>query len=432
MRKGNHNSISGEGRRGPKAAAALRLAPPAPSGAAHDPLSKFGAQKIAIFPPLSTGNPAGVYVKNLRASGRRSTEARLDRFASFFGHTLNSYPWAELSAGDLLMARGLLLDLGASKSTINMTLSALRGVARTQRRMHPDRMTAETVAAVCEVEGVKGSTAPAGRALREEEIASLERICARDRSPAGARDSALLSLLYYAGLRRDEACRLEPDDWQPRERRLRILGKGDKEEFVPVEAKAARLALGRWLKRRGRGAGPLFCSVWRGGHVRRDDGSVRALSGDAVYKIVERRARAAGLRPCTPHDLRRSAITHLLERGTDALAVQAFARHEQLSTTMRYDRRREEAKREAARKLAELRRVPPTPLKPRPRRAPRKGKRGRGGRPRLGRLESRPRPQLVEIARAHRVDIADGATRAELAAAIRAACGDSTKMEEIP
>lgn len=158
-----------------------------------------------------------------------------------------------------------------------------------------------------------------------------------------------------------------------------------------VESKEKRLALGRWLKRRGRGAGPLFCSVWRGGHLRRDDGSVRPLLGDAVYQIVRRRARAAGLWPCTPYHLRRSAITYLLERSTDALAVQAFARHEQLSTTTRYDRRREEAKREAARKLAELKRVPPALVSLRPRRAPRRGKKRRGGLPRLAPLEARPR-----------------------------------------
>lgn len=423
MRKGNHNSISGKGAGGRKSAAALKLAPaPAPE-IAHSPLSKFGAQKIAIFPPLSQGNPAGVYVKNLRASGRRSTEARLDRFASFFGHTLDSYPWAELSAGDVLTARGLLLDLGASKSTINMTLSALRGVARTQRLMHPHRMSAETCAAICEVKGVKGSTPPAGRALREEEIASLERLCARDRTPAGARDLALVSLLYYVGLRRDEACLLEPDDWRGRDNRLRILGKGSKEEFVYVEAKQARLALGRWLRRRGRRPGPLFCSVWRGGHVRVGSGALRPLSGDAVYKIVERRARAAGLRPCTPHDLRRSAITHLLERGTDALAVQAFARHEQLSTTTRYDRRREAAKRDATRRLAEQKRVPPAPVRPRPKRVPRHGKKGRGGRPRMGLLEGRPRDELLALARAHQCDFGERATRAELARLIREAVG---------
>jgi integrase len=293
-------------------------------------------------------------------------------------------------------------------------------VARTQRRTRPDLMSAETCAAVCEVEGVKGKSVPAGRALREEEIASLERACARDPSAAGARDLALVSLLYYVGLRREEACRLDPDDWGRRDRRLRVLGKGAKEEFVYVESKQVRLALGRWLRVRGRAPGPLFCSVWRGGRVRRDGAGVRPLSGDDVYQLVRRRARQAGLRPCTPHDLRRSAITHLLERGTDALAVQAFARHEQLSTTTRYDRRREEAKREAARRLAGLKRVPPAPLKPRPRRAPRKGRKGRGGRPRMAApLEAMRKPALLTLAAAHGVEVTDGWTRAEIAAAIR-------------
>lgn len=129
--------------------------------------------------------------------------------------------------------------------------------------------------------------------------------------------------------------------------------------------------------------------------------------------------RAAGLRPCTPHDLRRSAITHLLERGTDALAVQAFARHGQLSTTTRYDRCREEAKRETARKLVEPKRVPPAPISPRPRRIPSKGKKGRGGRPRLAPLVTRPRAALVALARAHGIDVGEQATRAELARSIR-------------
>jgi integrase len=359
----------------------------------------------------------------LSASARRSTAARLTKFTSFFGHTVDSFPWAELSPAHVLAARGLLIETGAAPPSVNLLLSHLRGVARTQRRVRPDLMSAETCAAICEVEGVRGKSAPAGRALREEEIAELSRVCARDRSPAGARDLALLSLLYYVGLRRDEVCRLEPDDWRQRDNRLRVMGKGAKEEFVYVEAKQARLALGRWLRRRGRRPGSLFCSVWRGGRIRDGAGAVRKLSGDAVYKLVERRAREAGLRPCTPHDLRRSAVTHLLERGADALKVQAFARHEQLSTTTRYDRRREEAKREAARRLAELKRVPPAPLKPRPRRARRKGKKGRGGRPRLAPLEARPRAELLALALAHGAAAPERATRAELAAAIRAAVG---------
>ena len=134
-------------------------------------------------------------------------------------------------------------------------------------------------------------------------------------------------------------------------------------------------------------------------------------------------AAASGLRPCPLRNLRRSAITGLRERGADALPVQAIARHKQLSMMTRYDHWREEAKREAAQKLAELQRVPPAPLKTRQRRAPRQGKRGRGGRPRMGLLEVRPLEELAALARAHRCESGERATRAELAKLLREAVG---------
>lgn len=421
MRKGKHNSNRKTGFGGPNVAAALRLAPEPAVSSGPALLSEFDTRKIVAFPPELLGNSARLFLTGLSASARRSTEARLSRFAALFGHTLDSFPWAELSPAHVLTARGLLRETGWAPPSINLLLSHLRGVARMLHRTRPEQMSAETCAAICLIEGVKGKSAPAGRALQEREIDALLAACTKDRSPAGARDLALVSLLYDAGLRRDEACRLTPGDWIVRDFRLRVLGKGLKEEFVYVESKATRLALGRWLKRRGKADGPLFCSVWRGGRVRRDDGDVRPLTGDAVYKIVARRARAAGLRPCTPHDLRRSAITHLLEHGADALKVQAFARHEQLSTTTRYDRRREEAKRDAARQLAELKRLPPAPARPRPRRSRRTGKRGRGGRPRFVVLETRPREELLTLARGLGCVFGERVTRAVLARLIREA-----------
>jgi hypothetical protein len=84
----------------------------------------------------------------------------------------------------------------------------------------------------------------------------------------------------------------------------------------------------------------------------------------------------------TTFSSRCSAASVAPASGTDAVAAEAFARHQQLSTTTRYDRRREEAKREGARRLAELKRVPPAPVRPRPRGAPRGVKKGRGGFPR--------------------------------------------------
>lgn len=421
MRKDNHNTKRGRGGAQANRALALRLAPDAETLDARGSLSEFGAGKVVAFPPSSQGNPARVYVGGLSRSGRRSTVARLQKFASLFGHTIDSFPWLELSPGHCLSARSLLRETGSGAASVNMTLSALRSVARTLRRTTPDAFSAEACAAVVEVEGVRGQGPPAGRALTTSEVAALLQACAADPTPPGVRDLALVALLYSAGLRRDEATRLEPEDYQPRTRALRVLGKGDKEEFVYLEARQARRALSAWMKRRGAREGALLCSLWRGGRVRLDDeGRAAALTGDGIYKIIRRRAREASIAACSPHDLRRSAITHLLEAGKDALSVQAFARHVNLSTTSRYDRRRESAKRSAARLLTI------TYTRPRPRRPPRSKRRG-GRRRRAAALATRPKAQLLALASAHGVEVTPQWTRAKIAAAIEAKSSDGER-----
>lgn len=420
MRKSYLNSKDFPGARGPKSAAPLKLAPAAPPARAAELLSKFSSRNVVAFPPQFAGNAARFYAWGLAASGRRMAEQRLDRFASLFGRTVDSFAWAEMTVAHVRAGRALLIEAGAKPSVINMILSHVRSVARTCLELELPEMSAETCAAIRQVEGVKGTSLPAGRALPQGEIDVLFTACRADGSPTGVRDLALLSVLYYGGLRRDEACGLGLSDYYTREHRLHVRGKNQKEEWVFLEVKAARLALGRWLRRRGAAPGPLFCSLRRGGRLRlagADGGEhARPLTGDAVYKIVRRRAELAGLRPCTPHDLRRSAITNLLEGGADPLAVQEWARHEDVSTTRVYDRRRERAQRACARRLDPVR------TRPRPRRRPHRPRRGR---PRLpAPLETRPREELVALARVHRCVFGERASRAVLARLIREAVAE--------
>jgi integrase/recombinase XerC len=148
------------------------------------------------------------------------------------------------------------------------------------------------------------------------------------RAVAGAsrpRDVAILELLYASGLRVSELSGLDVEALDRAERAVRDLGKGRKERIVPYGEHASR-ALEAWLAARGEHPGPLFTSP-RG----------RRLTVRAIYAIVRRSARAAGItRPVSPHTLRHTFATHLLDNGADLRSVQELLGHQSLSTTQVY------------------------------------------------------------------------------------------------
>jgi len=142
---------------------------------------------------------------------------------------------------------------------------------------------------------------------------------------ARARDLAVIEMLYATGLRVSELAGLDIDDVDHDARTVRVLGKGNKERIVPYGAPAAR-ALEAYLGRRSRGTGPVFLNP-RGGRL-----TVRS-----IHTIVRRAARVAGVtRRVSPHTLRHTFATHLLDRGADLRAIQELLGHSRLSTTQRY------------------------------------------------------------------------------------------------
>ena len=121
---------------------------------------------------------------------------------------------------------------------------------------------------------------------------------------------------------------------------VRILGKRNKERLVYLNDGAA-LALADWLTVRGDEPGALFWSGRKGGHLI----AGQRMTGQAVRDMLNRRARQAGIENVTPHDLRRSFVSDLLDAGVDISTVANMAGHANVQTTRRYDRRGEEASR---------------------------------------------------------------------------------------
>lgn len=142
---------------------------------------------------------------------------------------------------------------------------------------------------------------------------------------ARARDVAILELLYASGLRVSELVGLDLDAVDGETMTVRVLGKGSKERVVPFGGAAAR-ALEAYRGSRPLTRGPLFVNA-RGGR----------LSARSVQGIVKRAARAAGItRRVSPHTLRHTFATHLLDGGADLRMVQDLLGHSRLSTTQRY------------------------------------------------------------------------------------------------
>lgn len=152
-----------------------------------------------------------------------------------------------------------------------------------------------------------------------------------DAEPPALRDAAILEVLYGAGLRISELVALDVDDVDLEEGSVRVVGKGDKERVVPLGRYAVR-AVGSYLARsrpvlaRSRSGGALFLNQ-RGGRLTRQ----------GATNIIQTAARRAGIRArVTPHVLRHSFATHMLEGGADVRVVQELLGHASVATTQIY------------------------------------------------------------------------------------------------
>ena len=231
--------------------------------------------------------------------------------------------WDQVGRAEVRAHLSGLVRAGLSPRSQARALSAIRGLHRL--------LAAERVAPADPTEEIDSPRT----ALRLPGLLSREEIGRllqgpNGRSAAGLRDRAMIELLYATGLRVSELVSVRLNDLDLEARVLLARGKGGKERLVPVgvpaaEAVKAYLAV-RERVLRGRRSTDLFVSP-RG----------RRLTRQGFAKLLLRYARAAGIRRrISPHKLRHSFATHLLEGGADLRAVQAMLGHADVSTTQIY------------------------------------------------------------------------------------------------
>jgi len=249
---------------------------------------------------------------------------------------VDTFPWENLRAEHIAAIRARLIAAGKAPATCNRILAAIRGVlkAAEMRELMPFDQYRRAVSAAA---AVPGSRLPAGHMVTPAELSLLLAACAADRRPSGVRDAALIGVLY-AGVRRFEAAAIHLGDVEDARRAVILRsGKGNKARIAFL-APGAWHALIDWIARRGDFPGALFVPVSETGAI---ETSGRGFSVQAIYQILQRRSDQAGIAPVSPHDLRRTVISVLLESGVDLVKVSKMVGHTDPKVTARYDRRPE-------------------------------------------------------------------------------------------
>jgi len=278
--------------------------------------------------------------RNASAHTASAYESDITQFLDFAAQHLDQ-PNLEprnLELGTIRAFMGELYRQGHARTSVARKLSALRAFGRYLRR----EGLIDTDPAALAASPRRERKVPAHLSI-DEMKRLLEMPDVSD--PLGCRDRAILELFYASGLRLSELVGLDLDDANLRARMVRVMGKGAKERLVPFNS-TTEGSLRAWLAKRaalrtnrepagapgrvGRGprtrGEPLFLN-FRGAR----------LTGRSVQRLVAHYVSLCSTRfGISPHALRHSFATHLLERGADLRAIQELLGHVQLSTTQRY------------------------------------------------------------------------------------------------
>ena len=259
--------------------------------------------------------------KNASPHTRSSYRIALETFRAF----RPNLTWKNATADDFRAFLLHLMKSGRARSSIRLTFAALRSFYQflVIRRILDSNILKAIDIPKPEKSLPKFLTVSQVEILLEKPTKSVR----QKQAPLwmACRDEAILELFYSSGLRLSELVKLEVKDLDPISETVRIFGKGAKERICPV-GRPALEAISQYRQKAGVHAGPLFISKLR-----------RRLSARSIWLAMKKYLRTAGLpADLSPHKLRHSFATHLLDGGADLRSVQSLLGHASLSTTQIY------------------------------------------------------------------------------------------------
>jgi site-specific recombinase XerD len=293
-------------------------------------------------------HPVAVYLSSLTSEDSvPAMKSALDKIATLVNEqaTAETLPWYQLRFQHTQAIRAKLVQAFEPR-TVNRMLSALRGVMKAAWQL--GQVTTDDYRRAMDFKGLKTTgLPPAGRVVSVEEVRTLLIAATKQDAPKSWRDQALLVAMFAGGLRRQEASALDTEHFNAETGEVTVRrGKGGKFRTTYV-AEGYREWIEPWAKfQRDRGCEPMFVR-WK----KNKGPTTTRLSNAGIDYVLGELVELAGIDDLTPHDLRRTFATDLLENGADILMVQKLMGHADVKTTAIYDRRGEKSKQAAVEKL---------------------------------------------------------------------------------
>ena len=302
---------------------------------------------VNVSPLNDVQAPVVLYLERLAPSSRQTMRYVLQDAADRLGVedvTIDEFPWHQLQPGHITALVAALRADGYAPNTSSLYVNAIRGVMN--QAWQQSLITQDHLLKIRAVKAGGGTRLSKGRNLRRTLIRELMDVCAADPRPQGLRDAAIIAILYGSGMRKSESVNMDLSQINVAERSLQVMGKGNKEliKFAPAwafEKLEAWLAFRRAHLPEGVSDDDfLFNRIRRGNHITRE-----RITKHAIYYIAKQRGKQVGVN-IMPHDFRRSFITRVIEEY-DVSIAQKLAHHANIATTVSYDMRDDNERRNA-------------------------------------------------------------------------------------
>ncbi|WP_040552508.1 tyrosine-type recombinase/integrase [Rheinheimera nanhaiensis] len=282
---------------------------------------------------MSTASPYSLYLSRLSANSKTSIASQLRSIAKIMDWPVEDEArFHRINYQDMLQIRAMLQHAGWAARSINRAQVAIRSIVKIAVMMK--LADSEQLNQLSSLSKLKHAEYP-GTALTKQQVQALFTLLERSTSAVGKRNVALFAVLLGTGLRRSELVALELKDVDLNKQTLLVRnGKGNKSRTVFLP-KWCLNYLQSWLKLRSMQPGYLFCSMFISGVVTLD----KPLSVWLVYRLIKDKLQHIGVANASPHDLRRTFITRLLEQNIDLNTVRQMAGHASITTTTIYDKR---------------------------------------------------------------------------------------------